>query len=49
LIDHPAEQPVIFAVQAQIDKAFAELFDPNYAALLNGARERVAPNAERSR
>lgn len=39
---HSSEQNALWAIEAQLEKALSEPFDPNYQALLEAARKRLA-------
>ncbi|HEX6883529.1 MAG TPA: hypothetical protein VF530_09120 [Planctomycetota bacterium] len=41
-IAHPAEQRVLWALEAQLDRALVEPFQAEYAARVAAARERIA-------
>jgi hypothetical protein len=43
---HNAEAIAFSHISAQLDKSLVEIFDSNYAQLLNAARERVAAGYE---
>jgi hypothetical protein len=47
-LTHNAEFLALSQVSAQLDKALVEPFDPNYALLVNQARERLAAGYEGS-
>jgi hypothetical protein len=40
-IDHPAEQDVIWKIEAHLERALVEPFSPDYHAALAEARRRV--------
>ena len=39
--EHPAEQKVLWEIEAQLERALVEPLQPDYAALVSAARERV--------